>query len=260
MKQVLLLFLLLFVNASTFAQQYFQVATETLNVRQSANTNAEVIFQLNLGDSLKVLNQSRAWSKVELGDGSIGYVASKFISEKFKDYKQKAVPTTSSKGIPVWQLYGIVGLILLILIIASFNSSSASSKSRSNSSKSGASKTIRPGPKPTPAANAKNAGITQVKLDGSWFRVYNSDGKQLSVMTKGSSRVLLGYGPNLILMEEGDWYRTYDFNFKPIAVKSVPNVCRFLGVSGDTITMDEGDWIRTYDAHFKQLNVRSARV
>lgn len=76
--------LILFISNSLFAQQYYQVTTDVLNVRSSADKNSEVIYKLNLGDSVYVVEYSSGWSQVRLNETTTGFVASKYLSKDFK--------------------------------------------------------------------------------------------------------------------------------------------------------------------------------
>lgn len=74
----------LFLTSSLYAQQYYQVTADVLNVRTSASGNAEVISKLKLGDSVYIIGNSSGWSKAKLQGDNYGYVSSKFISKDFK--------------------------------------------------------------------------------------------------------------------------------------------------------------------------------
>lgn len=58
------------------------VSAETLNVRESTETDAKVIEQLPLNTSVTVLEEvDKTWSKIK-AKGKTGYVASKYLSDK----------------------------------------------------------------------------------------------------------------------------------------------------------------------------------
>jgi TATA-box binding protein (TBP) (component of TFIID and TFIIIB) len=65
------------------SQTYYQVKAETLNVRSSADKEAEIIGKLYLGDSVNVIEYGEGWSKVKLNQNETGYVATKYISSEF---------------------------------------------------------------------------------------------------------------------------------------------------------------------------------
>ena len=259
MKSLLVVFLLLFANVNLQAQQYYQVATETLNVRSSPSGNSSVISQFAMNDSVQVVSRGGKWSKIALEDGRFGYVASKFISEEFNEHRQGIISksatssSSGSSGSSGWGFWIVGGIVLLYSV---FKSSSSSKKASPKSGKSQISpqRTATASPKP-----AANEDITEVRLESNWYKVYNSDGKHLADKHKGNNISLAGYSSKLIVMEENQWFRLYNFQFKQIAVKHVSAGDRVLSVSMNTITIQEGTWVRTYDTTFKQINVRSAK-
>ena len=57
------------------------VSTETVNMREKAETSSKILKQLSLNDTVEVLQQvDGTWTKVSK-DGKEGYIASKFLSE-----------------------------------------------------------------------------------------------------------------------------------------------------------------------------------
>lgn len=77
-------FLLLLISTTLFAQQYYQVSANVLNVRSAADKNSEIISKLNLGDRVYVVENSDGWSQVRLNETTTGFVASKYLSNDFK--------------------------------------------------------------------------------------------------------------------------------------------------------------------------------
>lgn len=82
--KIIYILLILFISNPLFAQQYYQVTTDVLNVRSSADKNSEIISKLNLGDSIYVVEYSDGWSQVRLNETTTGFVASKYLSKDFK--------------------------------------------------------------------------------------------------------------------------------------------------------------------------------
>lgn len=253
MKSLLFVILLLFANVNLQAQQYYQVATETLNVRKSPSGKSAVVSQFTLDDSVQVIGRVGTRSKVELEDGSFGYVSTRFLSEEFKEHNQAATQETEVTRIAGWKILLIGGAIFIFCVLA------ASPSNKKATSKSGKNK---PSPARSTVASPKavaNEDITEVRLESNWYRVYNSEGKQLSIKAKANYISLCGYSSKLILLDESNWYRLYDAKFHQIAIKAVIKGDRVLNVSPNTITIQEGAWIKTYDTNFKQVNVRAAR-
>jgi len=134
MKAILTLLILL-TTSLVFAQQYYQVTTDVLNVRSSANKNAEVISKLNLGDSVYVVDHSTAWSQVKLNDESYGYVSSKFISKDFKPYS-KATTQKKKEKTSVWGTLAVLAFIFLAWLFKSSSKNSSSGSSNRSLPKS----------------------------------------------------------------------------------------------------------------------------
>jgi len=58
------------------------VTASALNVRGEPSTDGEVLAQVKKGTSLDVLRSDESWVKVRLADGSAGWVAARFVSDK----------------------------------------------------------------------------------------------------------------------------------------------------------------------------------
>lgn len=63
-----------------YAQAYGTVATETLNVRAGAKTDASIIEQIGLGDSVEIISQQDDWLKLILEDDQRAYVKAEYIN------------------------------------------------------------------------------------------------------------------------------------------------------------------------------------
>jgi len=59
-----------------------RVTASALNVRREPSTDAEVLRQVKRGTELGVLRGDDSWMKVRLADGTIGWVAARFVAEK----------------------------------------------------------------------------------------------------------------------------------------------------------------------------------
>lgn len=71
---------------------YVILSEGTLNVRQSASTDAEVIDKLNCGDKVTVLETLVDWYKISYGeDGKTGYVSSLSITGSEEEAKEAAL-------------------------------------------------------------------------------------------------------------------------------------------------------------------------
>lgn len=72
-----------------------RVNASALNVRAEASTDAAVVTQVRRNELLSVLREDESWMRVRLADGSIGWVASRFVS---RDGAQKPAPRASRRG------------------------------------------------------------------------------------------------------------------------------------------------------------------
>lgn len=69
-------------------EDVYRVTNDFLNVRATANVGAAAVGRLLRGDAMKVLEFPNAgWAKVELSDGTMGYVASRYIGKITSDEK-----------------------------------------------------------------------------------------------------------------------------------------------------------------------------
>ena len=67
-------------NHSANSQNNGTVNTSALNVRQGAGTNYSIIGKLYKGDVVNILSSSNGWYKIELSNGSTGWVSSQYIT------------------------------------------------------------------------------------------------------------------------------------------------------------------------------------
>lgn len=125
MRKTILTITLLLFTLFTFGQENKYVNTEVLNVRSGASTNNEIVDKISKGEKVTILSISNNWSEVELENGNVGYVSSKFLSSS----------NPNEKG-GFSFLYIIGGLIALTVLYQLFkggsNSNSSSTKSISS--------------------------------------------------------------------------------------------------------------------------------
>jgi len=67
-----------------------RVTASALNVRREPSSDAEVIVQVKKGTELGVLRGDESWMKVQLADGSIGWVAERFVVRDGASRKKSA--------------------------------------------------------------------------------------------------------------------------------------------------------------------------
>lgn len=73
-----------------------RVTASALNVRREPSSDAEVIVQLKKGTALGVLRSDESWMKVRLSDGSIGWVAERFVTREAAAQKRRAAAKRTS--------------------------------------------------------------------------------------------------------------------------------------------------------------------
>ncbi len=86
----------LFVSAFFYSQKYI-VDADNLNVRESANKNSPVLFQLNKGVELNAIQTNGDWIEIKYSD-KIGFVNKKFLKE-INDSSQKGFKYGFNKAV-----------------------------------------------------------------------------------------------------------------------------------------------------------------
>lgn len=77
---------------------YVANISTTLNLRQSASTNAKILDSLTLGTAFKVIGESGKWYKVNV-KGKIGYVHKDYVSKTKPFIAYKAIVTASALNV-----------------------------------------------------------------------------------------------------------------------------------------------------------------
>lgn len=93
-KKIITLTSIFLLAVQLFGQDYKNVNTGRLNVRENAGKQYRVVGQVNKGDKVAVISESNNWIYVETETGLRGYVASEYLSpiiitEKNNDKEQK---------------------------------------------------------------------------------------------------------------------------------------------------------------------------
>lgn len=138
MKKIMTLTVLLFFTVLTFGQDLKYVNTETLNIRENAGKQYNVVGQVNQGEKVTTISESNGWTKIETENGTKGFVASKYLSSN-----NQSKSSNSSKKESSW-ISILIGLGILgyaIYKVKNFfsglfgGSSSTSSSQRSTPTK-----------------------------------------------------------------------------------------------------------------------------
>lgn len=108
MKNIITLTTLIFLTFQVFGQDYKQVNTETLNVRDGAGKEFNVVGQVNKGDKVTALSESDSWTQIETETGLTGFVATKYLSSETGE-QTKSSDKKDSSWISALIVLGIIG-------------------------------------------------------------------------------------------------------------------------------------------------------
>lgn len=108
-------------------------------------------------------------------------------------------------------------------------------------------------------SQAQQKQISYIKQDGSWYQVYDENGKKITTLSKSSIGEIKGCGTDFFVSLDGDWYKIYDSTGKKINTLSKASVGEVIAVSGNTFTSKDGGWIKIYDKTGKKIDTRSAQ-
>jgi regulatory protein YycH of two-component signal transduction system YycFG len=100
--------------------------------------------------------------------------------------------------------------------------------------------------------------ISYINDDGSWYQVYDTQGKKITTVSKQTVGEVVGWSADFFVSKDGSWYKIYDASGKLKKTLSKSTVGKVVSVSGDTFTSKDGGWIKIYDKTGKLLSTRSA--
>ncbi len=104
---------------------------------------------------------------------------------------------------------------------------------------------------------AQQKQISYIKNDGSWYMIYDEQGKKMSTISKSTVGEVVGWGIDFFVSLDGSWYKIYDSSGKKINTLSKMSVGKVVAVSGNTFTSEDGGFLKTYDKTGKKINTRS---
>lgn len=108
MKNIITLTTLLILTFKVFGQDYKQVNTETLNVREGAGKEYNVVGQVHKGDRVTALSEGNSWTQIETETGLNGFVATKHLSsETYEQPKNK--DKKESSWFTILIVLGVIG-------------------------------------------------------------------------------------------------------------------------------------------------------
>ena len=108
------------------------------------------------------------------------------------------------------------------------------------------------------SANAQQGQISYIDNAGSWYHVYDTDGKKITTLSSSAVGELIGWSGELIVKKSGVWYKILDPQGKTLKTMSDMSVGTVISVSGSTFTSRSGSWIYVWDKTGKKLATRPA--
>lgn len=109
------------------------------------------------------------------------------------------------------------------------------------------------------STNAQQKQISYVETSGSWYHVYDTNGKKITTLANSSVGELIGWSSEIIVTKSGSWYKIISPQGKTLATMAAQTVGTVIAVAGNTFTSRSGSWIHTWDKTGKKLNSRSAQ-
>lgn len=105
---------------------------------------------------------------------------------------------------------------------------------------------------------AQQKTISYIKNDGSWYMVYDEQGKKITTVSKSTVGEIVGWGADFFVSLDGSWFKVYDSKGKKITTLSKQTVGEVISVSSTTFTSRDGAWIKIYDKSGKKIATKSA--
>lgn len=139
MKQITTLTVLLFFTVLAFGQDFKYVNTETLNIRESAGKQYNVVGKVNKGDKVTTISESNGWTEIETENGTKGFVATKYLTDTQSEHSDNDKKESSWLSILITLgILGYAGYKVKNFFSGLFGggSSSGTSSSRKPTSKS----------------------------------------------------------------------------------------------------------------------------
>ena len=109
------------------------------------------------------------------------------------------------------------------------------------------------------SANAQQRQISYIDNAGSWYHVYDTNGKKITTLSSSAAGELIGWSSEIIVTKSGGWYKILDPQGKTLKTMSDMTVWTVISVSGSTFTSRSGSWIYVWDKTGKKLATRPAQ-
>ena len=108
------------------------------------------------------------------------------------------------------------------------------------------------------STNAQQRKISHVDTSGSWYHVYDTNGKKITILANQSVGELIGWSSEIIVTKSGAWYKIIDPQGKTLKTMAEQTVGKVISVAGNTFTSRSGNWLHTWDKTGKKLSSRPA--
>ena len=110
------------------------------------------------------------------------------------------------------------------------------------------------------SANAQQRQISYVETSssGSWYHVYDTNGKKITTLAQQSVGELIGWSAEIIVTKSGSWYKILDPQGKTLKTMSEQTLGTVISVAGNTFTSRSGHWINTWDKKGRKISTRPA--
>ncbi len=108
------------------------------------------------------------------------------------------------------------------------------------------------------SALAQQRQISYVETSGSWYHVYDTNGKKIATLAQQSVGELIGWSAEIIVTKSGSWYKILDPQGKTLKTMSEQTLGTVISVSGNTFTSRSGNWISTWDKTGRKISTRPA--
>lgn len=106
------------------------------------------------------------------------------------------------------------------------------------------------------SASAFAQSISNIERQGSWYYVYNEQGKKVKTLSASSIGEVKGWCSDFFVAQSGSWISLYNADGKKLKTFNTNTIGEVISVSANTFTTKMGNWIYTYDANGKKLNTR----
>jgi hypothetical protein len=96
--------------------------------------------------------------------------------------------------------------------------------------------------------------ISNIKDDGTYFRIYDASGNLVSEKSHYRDEIICGNSEKIVVIDQDGYFKSYDDEFKKLGEKSHSSSEKVVSVSGREITVsDTLSPSITYDEKFQKL-------